>query len=83
MQYLLVGLTFYFGALFIGTSNVDAGRSLSALFLIFFAVMSAGNSASYIKGLAEIKLGSKDLFGLIDLEDEQEAREKLGSKLLK
>jgi ATP-binding cassette, subfamily B (MDR/TAP), member 1 len=82
LQFVLVGLTFYFGTLFISVYGVDMGQSLSALFLIYFAVVSAGAFGSYIKGLAEIKLASRNLFGLIGLEDEQEERARLGSKLL-
>jgi ABC-type multidrug transport system fused ATPase/permease subunit len=79
---VLVGLTFYFGTLFISVYGVDMGQALSALYLIFFAVVSAGAFGSYIKGLAEIKLASRNLFGLIGLEDEEEERARLGSKLL-
>jgi ABC-type multidrug transport system fused ATPase/permease subunit len=83
LQYILIGLIFYFGTVYISAYNVDKGGALSALYLIFFAVISAGSSSSYVRGFAEIKLAVRNMFKFIDLEDELEIREKSGSKLLK
>ena len=63
------GLMLYLASVFVKSNNLDITNAFSALFLIIFAAMMAGNNAKNIPDLGRLKVAAAKLFELIDLKD--------------
>lgn len=60
---------FYFSGIFITKFDISPDRSLPAMFLIIFAGLIAGMTSTSMPDLSEIKISTKNVFKVIDLED--------------
>jgi hypothetical protein len=56
--------------LFIRDNNLDITNTFSAVFLVLFAGIVAGNSAKSLPDLSMLNVKAGKLFEILDLEDE-------------
>jgi hypothetical protein len=56
--------------LFIRDNNLDITNTFSAVFLVLFAGIVAGNSAKSLPDLSMLNVKAEKLFEILDLEDE-------------
>lgn len=82
LQFVAFALIFFLAAVFILNNAIAAGDSLAAIFLIIFAGISAGNCSIFLPDLGASKVAAKKLFSILDLEDEHQLLDKVGSKKL-
>ena len=83
IQYIVFGLLFYFAAIFVTNNTLDVRNVFSAIFLILFAGISAGNNSNFLEDISTARSGAKTIFAILDMDDEHEIRKKAGSKMLK
>lgn len=70
----------YLASVFVRDNDLEIANAFSALFLIIFSAMMAGNNAKNIPDLGRLKVAAGKLFDLIDLQDEDELQLAIGSK---
>ena len=68
--FVVYGLIFYLAAVFIRNNNLEITNAFSAVFLVLFSGMIAGNNAKNIPDLGRLKVVADKIFKLIDLKDE-------------
>lgn len=69
LQFAVIGLLFFLASIYVTTYEVPIENSLTAIFLIVLAGISAGNSTNYLEDLSVIRSGAKSVFSIIDQED--------------
>lgn len=74
------GLILYLASVFIKNNDLEITNAFSALFLILFSAIIAGNNAKNIPDLGRLKVIADKIFKLIDLKDEDELQLTNGSK---
>jgi len=62
LQYVAFALIFYLAAVYITHFNLSIDGSISSIFLIIFACMSAGNKTNLMQDLATLKKNLVNLF---------------------
>ena len=62
LQYIAFALIFFMAAVFISNFNLSIDGSISSIFLILFATMSAGNKTNLMQDLASLKKNLNNLF---------------------
>ena len=67
--FVVYGLIFYLAAVFIHSNGLEITNAFSAVFLVLFSGMIAGNNAKNIPDLGRLKVIADKLFELIDLKD--------------
>jgi ATP-binding cassette subfamily B (MDR/TAP) protein 1 len=80
--FVAYGLIFYISAIFIRDNNLTITNSFSAVFLVLFSGMIAGNNVKNIPDLSLLKTTADRFFALIDLESEDQIQVRMGSKLI-
>ena len=65
LQFSILGLLLYLGAVYISKFSVDFRDSLATSFLLAFATFSAGNSIHYVGDISNVKTAAKNLFQII------------------
>jgi ATP-binding cassette, subfamily B (MDR/TAP), member 1 len=83
MQFLSFALIFFLAAVYISNNDLGIDGPLCAIFLIIFAGITAGNNANFMPDISNAKTATKRLFDILDLEDEYQIRERMGSKQIK
>lgn len=68
-QFISVGLLFFLSAVYVTNYNVDVIAVMSALALIIFASITAGNTINFMPEFSEAKHACKYIFSIIDQED--------------
>lgn len=61
-QYVTFALIFYLAAVYIANNNLSIDGSISSIFLIIFACMSAGNKTNLMQDIASLKKNIANLF---------------------
>ena len=79
---MVYGLIFYLSSIFIRDNNLEITNAFSAVFLVLFSGIIAGNNVKNIPDLSLLKVTADKLFALIDLEDEDQFQIRQGSKLI-
>jgi ATP-binding cassette subfamily B (MDR/TAP) protein 1 len=69
LQYITIGLIFFFSAIFITNYSIEISNSFTAIFLILFACTSAGNNAAFLGDVSKAKNAANDIFTMLELED--------------
>jgi ATP-binding cassette, subfamily B (MDR/TAP), member 1 len=82
LQFLTFALIFFLASVYTVSNGLDIENSLSSIFLILFASISAGNKTNLMSDLATIREALNNAFYFLDLEDEKEIQQKTGSKQL-
>lgn len=77
------GLIFFLSALFIRDNSLDITNTFSAVFLVLFAGIVAGNNAKSLPDLSVLNVKAAKMFGILDFEDEEQLQTRIGSKRLK
>jgi hypothetical protein len=67
--FAVVGIVFYISSIFTRNYNLSITDSFSAIFLVVFAGLIAGNNALQLSDLGMLEVAAKKIFKLIDLED--------------
>ena len=62
LMFMTFGLTFFLSVIYVSKSNIDINDSLTAVFLIIFASISAGNKANNLNDLMHLSEALKWLF---------------------
>lgn len=71
MQAFLVNaLVFYLGAILVRDTGLEVGDMFKSIFSLTFAVMGAGNNAAFAGDIGAAKNASKNIFEILDSEDE-------------
>lgn len=65
----MYGLIFYLAAVFIRNYNIEITNAFSAVFLVLFSGIMAGNNVKNIPELSRMKIIADKSFALIDLKD--------------
>ena len=81
--FVVIEIIFYISSIFTRNYNLLITDSFSAIFLVVFAGFIAGNNALQMSDLGMLEVAAKKIFKLIDLEDEDRAQIRRGSKLLR
>ena len=69
LMFMTFGLTFFLSVVFVSNFQTDVTHSLSAVFLILFAGMSAGNKANNLQNLMNLSEAVQWIFSRLDLDD--------------
>jgi ATP-binding cassette, subfamily B (MDR/TAP), member 1 len=69
LMFTTFGLTFFLSIVFVSNYNISVVNSLTAVFLILFACLSAGNKANNIQNLSHLGEALNWIFRHVDLED--------------
>lgn len=67
--YLVFGILFYIGTIFIRDNGVDLLNVFTAVYSIFFAGISLGNNSHFMPDIFEAKLSASNIFTILDSED--------------
>lgn len=67
LQYVCFALMFFLAAVYIKDNNLDIEGSMSAIFLVIFASISAGNQSSYLQDISSAKASAAIIFSIIDM----------------
>lgn len=67
--FVVYGLIFYLAAVFIRSNDLEITNAFSAVFLVLFSGMIAGNNAKNIPDLGRLKMIADKLFEMMDLKD--------------
>lgn len=67
--FVVYGLIFYLAAVFIRNNNLEITNAFSAVFLVLFSGIIAGNNAKNIPDLGRLKVVADKLFEMMDLKD--------------
>lgn len=74
--FMVYGLIFYLSSIFIRDNSLEITSAFSAVFLVLFSGIIAGNNVKNIPDLSLLKVTADKLFALIDLEDEDQAQKR-------
>lgn len=69
LQYITFGLVFFFAVLFVNSYHMKIENALSAVLMILFGCMSAGNKSNLLQDLEGIKEASAWASKIIDMKD--------------
>jgi ABC-type multidrug transport system fused ATPase/permease subunit len=69
LNFIVFGLLFYIGTLFMKNSGVSLLDVFTAVYLIFFAGITIGNNSHFIPDIDEAKLAASHIFEILDSED--------------
>lgn len=67
--FVVYGLIFYLAAVFIRRNDLEITNAFSAVFLVLFSGIIAGNNAKNIPDLGRLKVIADKLFEMMDLKD--------------
>jgi hypothetical protein len=62
LMYMMIGLSFYIGSLFIKNANVSLSNMFTAIFAIIWAAFTIGNNSHIMPDVAEAKASAAYLF---------------------
>ncbi|KAM3147561.1 hypothetical protein pb186bvf_000368 [Paramecium bursaria] len=82
-MFLINALIFYIGALLVAYHGLPVESMFKSILAITFATMGAGNNQAFAGDIGAAKNASKNIFELLDTEDEFQREERLGRKKLK
>lgn len=83
VMFLIFGLIFYIGTIFIRDSGSNLSDVFTAIYAITFSAMTVGNNAHFLPDMASGKNSAASLFEILDSEDEDQKQIREESKLLK
>ena len=69
IMYLVVGLIFFIGSVFVRDNNLDISDMFTAVFGILFAGMTAGNNAHFMPDMAACNSAAANIFFIQDSKD--------------
>lgn len=69
LQFITFGMIFFLAAIFVANYGVKMDNSLSAVFLILFACISAGDKSNMLQNLENVKGASSWFFSLMEQKD--------------
>ena len=72
MNFISFGVLFYIGTIFIRDFGVSLLDIFTAIYSIFFAGITIGNSTHFLPDINEAKLAASHIFEILDAEDESE-----------
>lgn len=82
LQFISFALMFFLAAVYVTNYSISIDDSLAAIFLIVFAGIAAGNNSNFMPDISEAKIATKQVFSIIDQQDEHQLRTSLGSQQL-
>lgn len=68
--FVIYGLIFFIGAVFVKEYNVDVLDMYTALFAIMNAAMGAGNNNAFMTDVGQAYNAAKSIFSILDNKDE-------------
>lgn len=68
--FLINAIIYYVGALFCRDIGLSVNDMFRTIFALLFATMGAGNNAAFAGDIGAAKNASKNIFEIIDAEDE-------------
>jgi ATP-binding cassette, subfamily B (MDR/TAP), member 1 len=81
--FLVFGLIFYFGVIFMVDNNLEMANVFTAIYAITFSGMTAGNNAHFMPDMAAGKKAAASIFDILDSSDEDQIQIDNKSKMLK
>lgn len=81
-MFVIFAIIFYLGALFIHNNGVAVSDVFTSVYLIIFAGVAAGNNSNQMPDVAVAKIAARNLFRILDGEDEDQAQVRKGSKMI-
>lgn len=66
IMYIVVGLIFYLGSVFVDANDLNISDMFTAVFAIFFSGMTVGNNSHILPDMNECKIGAAELFLILD-----------------
>lgn len=69
--FVIYGLVFFIGAVFVKEYDVNAKDMYIALFAIMNAAMGAGNNNAFMTDIGQAFNAAKNLFAILDSKDEE------------
>ena len=80
--FLVFGLIFYLGIIFMNRNNLSIDDVFTAIFAITFSGMTAGNNAHFMPDMAAGKKAAASIFEIQDAKDEDQLQQESESKML-
>lgn len=65
-MFVVFGLIFYLGSIFIRDNNLDVADVFTAIYSIMFAGMTAGNNTHFMPDVASSKNSAANIFSILD-----------------
>lgn len=81
--FLVFGLIFYLGIVFLNRNNIEISDVFVAIYAIAFSGMTAGNNVHFMPDIGAAKKSAASLFEILDSTDEDQLQIETKSKMLK
>lgn len=81
-MFIMNAIIFYVGAVFCRDIGLSVNDMFKTIFSLTFATMGAGNASAFAGDIGTAKNASKNIFEIIDREDEFQREERLKKKKL-
>lgn len=83
MTYIVFGILFYIGTIFMRDYGVTLIDVFTAVYEIFFAGITIGNNSHFMPDMNEAKIAAAHIFQILDSEDEEQIQAKESSKMIR